>query len=266
MTEGLKEFAEWLDAKNLSIGTIKQYLTYYQLLEKKMGDDLTQEFVIQFINRHPSKVTRAFLKNLFEFYEITELKIPKLKGRVQQKKKRTISFRERKILRRVLYKRRWKYGLMFDLSYRCALRREEVIKINIKDFEIEEWSEDQSRSCKLKIYGKGRRERYVAVPPNLMKRIINWVQERGINTQKTLFKIKKETWHKAFHKSVKENLRHHYTLHDLRRSRATLWLEQGVDINRVRMRLGHADISTTQRYINLDEKKEFDLWAKEDHI
>jgi len=36
--------------------------------------------------------------------------------------------------------------------------------------------------------------------------------------------------------------------HDLRRFRCTQWLSSGVDIRTVQKLMGHADISTTQRY------------------
>ncbi len=78
-----------------------------------------------------------------------------------------------------------------------------------------------------------------------------------------LFNFKRNSWQNVFFDAVKETMDHHYTLHDLRRSRATKWLREGVDLSRVKNRLGHSSVSTTQLYINLDEEKEFDAWAKE---
>jgi len=54
-----------------------------------------------------------------------------------------------------------------------------------------------------------------------------------------------------------------FTLHDLRRSVATEWFNKGKDIFTISKRLGHASISTTQRYINPDEERILNEWKNE---
>ena len=153
---------------------------------------------------------------------------------------------------------------MFELSYYCALRREEVISIRIDDFFLVEYSKDPTRSCKLKIHGKGSRERYVIVPPKVMSRFIKWVQQKdGVKLKKRLFGIGKSKWHEVFKDAIEMTGSHNFTLHDLRRSRATYWINHGVDIVRVKQRLGHSSVATTQRYINLEEEKELKNWENE---
>ena len=135
--------------------------------------------------------------------------------------------------------------------------------IRVNDFDIEVWAEDPTQSCKLLIRGKGKRERYVPVPPKTMQRIIDYIKEKDKEIDDKLFDFNYVQWHEVFKNCIKANMDYNYTLHDLRRSRATQWINDGIDISRVKSRLGHASIQTTQVYVNLDEKKEFDKWADE---
>ena len=70
-------------------------------------------------------------------------------------------------------------------------------------------------------------------------------------------------WHEAFKEAVKETQDYNFTLHDLRRARATQWMKEGVSMFRIKNRLGHSDISSTVLYINPDEEKELELWENE---
>lgn len=264
-TQGLIGFLEWLTARKLAVKTMQEYGRYFKLFVKELnGRDLTQSFLDRFVINHPSNVSRSFLKNLFEYSENTDFEVPKIKGRIKIKKRKTITREEVKALRNWLYKRGRRFGLMFELSYYCALRREEVISIRIDDFFLTEYSKDPTRSCKLKIHGKGLRERYVIVPPKVMSRLINWVQRKdGVKLKKRLFGIGKSKWHEVFKDAIKMTGSHNFTLHDLRRSRATYWINHGVDIVRVKQRLGHSSVATTQRYINPEEEKELKKWEDE---
>jgi integrase len=262
---GLKDFAEYLAGKGLSESTLRVYLNYYRRFDDELeGKDLTQSFVNHFLLTHTSNATRSFLNNLFEFLEIDHLKVPKLTGRKARKKRKAISPQEIKVLRKWIYHNKHiRYLLCFDLSYFCALRRNEVMQIKVEDFDIKQWAIDPKKKCKLLIHGKGKIDRYVPVPPKIMHRIIDYIEEEDKGLEDRLFSFHYTAWHEAFKDAVKETMDHNFTLHDLRRSRATQWLKEGIDLSRVKNRLGHASVQTTQLYINLDEEKEFDAWAKE---
>lgn len=262
----LKDFARWLLTKNLGKETIKSYLRYYKLFDKVASSgDLTQNMVNQFMIDHPSNVTRAFLNNLFEFYDIDKFKVPKITGRKAIKKRRTISPEEIKVLRRWLFHHKSKrYLIAFDLSYYCALRRAEAMDIRLGDFELEIWASDPTKACRLKIRGKGKKERFVIVPPKLMQRIIDFIKENpDLNLDSRILNFSYTKWHNSFKDAVRSTMNNNYTLHDLRRSRATRWLREGKGLINVRNRLGHKSISTTQLYINEDEEKELSDWEKE---
>lgn len=262
----MREFAEYLAVKRLNDSTMKAYLNYYKLFDRGLADqDLTQSYVNQFLLTHTSNVARAFLTNLFEFLEITHLKIPKLTGRRKRKKRRSLTPQEIDVLRKWLYhNKKIKFMICFEITYYCALRRAEVLKIKIRDFDLNRYAEDPTKPCRLLIHGKGNKERYVPVPQKTMERIINYIEKSGKTMDDRLFNIHRTVWHEVFKQAVKSTMDYNFTLHDLRRSRATFWINQGIDISRVQKRLGHESIQTTQVYINLDEKREFDAWASED--
>lgn len=264
-SQGLIEFVEWLVARKLADKTVQQYARHYKLFENELGEkELTQNFLNKFVIKHPSNISRSFLKNLFEYFDITDFKVPKIAGRRPVKNRKTISPKDLRRIREILYNRQKKYGLMCDLSFYCALRREEVISITLQDFDLQEYESDPSRPCKLIIHGKGARERPVIVPPKVMKRLINWLSTKPeLPIEKKLFGVGKSTWHNVFKEAVAKTGSHNYTLHDLRRSRATIWHDRGVDVMSVRKRLGHSSVTTTQRYINEDEKEELKKWENE---
>ena len=261
----IEDFAEYLAVKGLSDATMKTYLCCYRNFDEGLKDqELNQSYVNRFITNHTSNITRAFLKNLFEMLDITNLKIPRLTGRRGNKKRRSLTIEEVKVLRQWMYhNKNIRYLLLLDLSYFCALRRSEVMGIKVSDFSIETWAEDPTQSCRLLIRGKGKKERYVPVPSKTMYRIIDYIKELDKGVEDRLFNFNYVQWHEIFKLCIKATMDYNFTLHDLRRSRATQWINDGIDISRVKSRLGHASIQTTQVYINLDEKKEFDKWAKE---
>lgn len=262
----LEKFTEYLIAKNLNDSTIKSYLWMFGLFEKAVEvEDLSQETINRFILSHSSNITGAFLRNLFEFYNITEFKVPKMTGRKARKIKKSISPEEIKVLRLWIYHNKHvKYLILFDLSYIGGLRRSEVVGIKVSDFDLEGWN-DNTKPCKLKIRSeltRGKKDRFIPVPPKLMKRIIKYIKDEEFNIDSDMFPSKM-AWHKAFKHAIKETGVHDYSLHDLRRSRATKWYHEGKDLHQIKNRLGHASISTTQLYINPDEEKELEEWSEE---
>ena len=261
----IEQFAEHLAVKGLSERSMKSYLRYYRHFDNGLKDqDLNQSYINSFLLKYSCNTSRAFLKHLFEFLKITDLKIPKLTGRKPQQKRRSLTKQDVKVLRQWLYTNKgFRYLILFDLNYYCALRRGEVMAIKIKDFYLKEWAEDPTKSCKLLIHGKGNKERFVPVYPKIMHNVIKYVQDQKKVAEDRLFAFNYTIWHTAFKDAVKNTMDYNFTLHDLRRSRATQWINDGIDISRVKTRLGHSDISTTQVYVNLDEKKEFDKWAEE---
>lgn len=261
----LKSFTEYLISKGLNEKSIKEYLLYYRLFEKGLeeGEEYNQEYITKFIVQHPSSTARAFLNNLSE-HEDLQIKLPRRTGAKAYKKRRSISPQEMKTLREWMSSNLDKrYLLCLDISYLGALRRAELLNIKVCDLDLDEWVKNTSKPCRLLIRGKRNKERFIPVPSNVMFRVIGYIEQKNKGYDDRLFAFSYMEWQRAFKIAVRSCLDNDYTLHDLRRSRATNWLKEGKDIVSVRNRLGHASVQTTQLYINLDEEQSYQDWAEE---
>lgn len=260
----IETFTEYLAGKGLNDETIKNYLRIYKKFDKGLEKkELNQSYINKFMINNQNPNHRAFLGNLFDCFDIN-LKVPKHTGSVEKKERRSITTKELELFRKWIHSNKdERYLLCLDLSYTCALRRAELFAIHFSDFEFEKWVENPSESCKLLIHGKRKRERYVPVQSKLMYRIVDYVEKTKKLPEDRLFAFAYKQWDKSFKQAVKSQVNYNFTLHDLRRSRATQWLLNGIDIMRVKNRLGHSSISTTQLYINLEKEKEFSDWANE---
>lgn len=263
------DFDDYLIARKLSEKTVKQYLIQFDLLNKECSD-LNQKQINKFLGRHPTRLTRAFLTNFFSFLEERGVdpgdlpKVPKIKGRSSKVETKVMKENDVQRIRKFLLTRRpYKYVLMFDLTNHCALRREEVVKIKKDDFDWEAW---KGGSLRLKVAGKGK-ERVVIVPKKTAMNVGKFLvkNDHKIFIEDPIFNIGFDRWHRVFKSAVAETCKYNFTLHDLRRRRGTIWLDQGVDLDEVRRRLGHASISTTQRYLIRNEEDRLKSWEKENN-
>lgn len=257
-------FKEWLDLKKLSDRTIAEYLTYQaKLLRMLEGGKVTQDLVEKFLKQNNNNVARSFLRNYLVHIKKKDLDVPKITGRRPKKKRNFLSPEKYGRLRQYLYSQFPKHmiGIACDLAYSCALRKDEVCNIKIKDFDWETWSENQEGPCRLKIHGKGNKDRYVIVSPKLMAIILNYVGDRDVEQE--FMVTKADTWKRYFTRACKRILNESYGLHDLRRARATIWYKKGHDIVTLKNRLGHSSIKTTELYILPEEEEALKRWADE---
>lgn len=269
MAEEWEELYNYMKRKDLSDKTIGEYLYWYlKYLEHFGSDPVSQVTIDKFLNRWNNMVARASMRLYLEFLHKYDIRIMRKTGRTAKRKVKTMSEDEMELVRAFLYDegygiyhdKRW--GLMFDLTYTCGLRRHETINIRTEDFEWEKWGGDETKPCRLRIIGKGNKERFVIVPPALAQEVLKFASKHLKNER--LFNVKARTWYDAFrHACIKTLNGKTYKLHEIRHTRTTDWYNEGVDIVRLKTRLGHADISTTQRYINPDEEKELENWEKE---
>ena len=256
-------FIRHLKAKNLSESTIKSYCNYYDLLLKKRKFD--QDNINDFILKHPSNVTRAFLKNFFDHHNIYDVKIVKQTGRKKKREKLVMSNDHYLLIRDYILKHSDPiYIILLDLSYYCGLRRAEVLGIKIDCFNWHSWSGNRGVG-RLKIIGKGDKQRTVVVPKLVMEEVYAYVKANMSKIKEgKLFPYTFMLWQTEFKNAVRSIKDFpDYTLHDLRRARATKWYREGKDLIQIKNRLGHADISTTQLYVTPDAEKELDVWERE---
>jgi len=148
--------------------------------------------------------------------------------------------------------------LILELFYGTGIRRAELIQIKPRDIDFS--------SNRIKIFGKGRKERFVPIAPYLKALILNYLEQRAANfpasAVSNLFLTDKG---KALYPKFVYNLVHRFlsmvstvekrSPHVLRHSFATHLVDNGADLNAVKELLGHASLAATQVYTHNSVKR-----------
>lgn len=140
----------------------------------------------------------------------------------------------------------------------CGLRIHELLNIKVGDIQP---------NGELIVLGKGNKLRLVKIGDSNMARLQNYLEVREWYAQdecEDLFisRYGKGMSPQSFNKNLKKYLERagldtNISAHGLRKSSATNYLREGVDIARISKMLGHANISTTQIYAKASEELDF---------
>jgi integrase/recombinase XerD len=159
---------------------------------------------------------------------------------------------------------RTKLGLrdkaMFELMYATGLRVSEVSQIKL--------SEVNQEAGFLRTVGKGNKERIVPVGKGAIEWLHRYIAEsrpflgKTTPTRGEIFLStrgaplsRKTIWHLIKKYARAAGITKNITPHTLRHSFATHLLENGGDLRVIQEMLGHADISTTQIYTHVDQRR-----------
>ena len=138
------------------------------------------------------------------------------------------------------------------LSFCCGLRISEIATLKIEDI--------NSKEHKLKVLGKGNKERYTILPDVVIKFLRLYYKSKNYKCNKGyLFKgielnehISARTIGNSFTYLKKEyNLPQEITEHSLRHSFATYYLKNGGDILILKSMMGHKTLTSTSIYVHL---------------
>ncbi len=144
---------------------------------------------------------------------------------------------------------------ILTLLYGCGLRISEALGLNVEDINHTEF---------VKIKGKGNKDRYVPILPIIIERIEAYKKSCPYNLKNgdALFlgakgeRVSPRIIQRKLQKiRVKLNLPDNITPHALRHSFATHLLAQGSDLRSIQELLGHASLSSTQRYTDVNLEK-----------
>ena len=149
-----------------------------------------------------------------------------------------------------------KHKIWIILAYGSGLRISEVASLKVSDI--------LSKEHKIRVIGKGNKERYVPLPDITLRLLRTyWLQNKdkivndylfpNINNGKNKCKhINPFTIKQAFQKiKQNNNLDHTITFHTLRHSFACEYIKSGGDISELRILLGHSSINTTMIYLHM---------------
>jgi len=153
---------------------------------------------------------------------------------------------------------------LFTLLYGCGLRIAEALALNLRDAPL------PGADGMLRVVGKGGKERIVPVLPAVREAIGGWLRlhpDRQPASPLFLGARGKRLDAAVAQKVLREfrrlnGLPEHATPHALRHSFATHLLAGGADLRSIQDLLGHASLSTTQRYTAVDQARLVEVWRK----
>jgi integrase/recombinase XerC len=144
---------------------------------------------------------------------------------------------------------------LFTLLYGCGLRIDEALKLDIRDL---------PRDGYLRVMGKGRKERQVPVLKIVEDMLAAYrrVCPYPESPDRPLFmgargkRMRQQIAQKALRDMrIALGLPENATPHALRHSFATHLLQNGANLREIQELLGHASLSTTQRYTEVDARE-----------
>lgn len=151
---------------------------------------------------------------------------------------------------------------ILELLYSSGLRVSELVGLDGNRL-------DQELGI-VKVMGKGRKERIVPVGKKAMEALKTYLEDRGhveanapifVNTRGGRLTsrsvgrlVKKYTHHSGVFRKISP--------HSLRHTFATHLLDAGADIREIQEMLGHASLSTTQRYTHISLGKLMEVYDK----
>ncbi len=151
---------------------------------------------------------------------------------------------------------------LFTLLYGCGLRIAEALALCVGDLPA-------TGGAPLRVLGKGAKPRLVPVLPAVRAAVAAWLVHhpaagdqaaplflgvRGARLDPAVAQRAMRTYRRL------AGLPEHATPHALRHSFATHLLAHGADLRSIQELLGHASLSTTQRYTAVDPARLLEVW------
>ena len=144
---------------------------------------------------------------------------------------------------------------ILELTYACGLRVSEVCALDVSSLNRE--------ALTVRVLGKGNKERVVPYGPPAREALDHWLVRGRLqlvaqSSGEALFlgdrggRIDPRVVRSMVHRMATKAGVHDVAPHGLRHSTATHLLQGGADLRAVQEMLGHASLSTTQRYTHVD--------------
>jgi integrase/recombinase XerC len=138
---------------------------------------------------------------------------------------------------------------IFELLYGCGLRISELTGLNLEDFDFNErW---------VRVRGKGRKERQVPLPGKAARALGRYMDTRQPETPSERALLLNHRGRRLTDRGARGIVKFYARMitgdsslhpHSLRHAYATHLLSDGADLRAIQELLGHAQLSTTQKY------------------
>ncbi|MHA7839181.1 MAG: tyrosine recombinase XerC [bacterium] len=144
---------------------------------------------------------------------------------------------------------------LVELLYGTGIRIGEAVALDVRDLEL--------AAREIRVMGKGRKERVVPIPEQARRAMGEWLEVRrgpGVLGEPLFISLRprreerprrlaaREARRILGNRAVAASLDERVHPHRLRHSYATHLLDMGADLREIQELLGHASLSTTQKY------------------
>lgn len=148
---------------------------------------------------------------------------------------------------------------ILEMFYSTGIRVSELVKIKISDVELSE--------NRIKIDGKGNKERYVLYGDILKEKMLKYVKDgrkKLLKEKQSKYLFLNKNGDKLTERGVRviiDNIlkkageKNHISPHMIRHTFATHMLNEGADLKIVQELLGHENLSTTQIYTHVSNER-----------
>jgi integrase/recombinase XerC len=137
---------------------------------------------------------------------------------------------------------------ILELLYGCGVRVSELAGLDLPDLDLaERW---------IRVRGKGRKERQVPIPGKSADSLLGWLRERGGDPRETAVFLNHHG-RRLTDRGIRGIVKFYASWiagdssvhpHSFRHAFATHLLQDGADLRAIQELLGHARLSTTQKY------------------
>jgi integrase/recombinase XerD len=219
------------------------------------AEDL-RRYQLHLVDRGISPVTlNATITGLKFFFEVT-LSRPDLMAKmrpVRVAQTLPVILTREEVGRLIDSARTLKHRTALSVAYGAGLRVSEVVALKVADI-------DSQRMLLRVEQGKGRKDRYATLPPILLERLRTWWRAARAQGKvlpsgylfpglDPLDSMSTRQLNRAVHEAAQAaHIDKRVNMHLLRHSFATHLLEQGVDIRKIQILLGHTKLQTTALY------------------
>ncbi len=245
----LKEMKYLLKLRGYSENTIKLYLNIVKkFLErsKELDEFEAKEFLLEEMEKGKSLKTIDIYKTALKFFYENVLKTNVVfeKIRIPKKLPEILTKEEMEIFINSCKTKKQK--LVVLLLYSTGMRVSELCNLKFKDIE--------GNFVRIR-QGKGKKDRITIISKKVLSLIGNGNPEHFVLTRS-----EKRLSERAVQRIIKRVLKNsglckNVTPHTLRHCFATHLLENGVDIRKIQVLLGHSSLNTTQKYTHVSKRE-----------
>ena len=233
-----------------------KFLAYIQKQPETISEDDIKTYIAYLMAEKelkPASINLVLSSLKFLYSEVLKKDLFKGIKTIKKEKKLPIVLTKEEIKQLLAAIDNPKHRLLVELMYSSGLRVSECVFLKINDLELQEGL-GTVRS------GKGMKDRNIILSKNLMEHLTTYLALRSDNNP-YIFSIRdSHIGARQAQKVVKEaakkaNIKKRVFCHALRSSFATHLLESGTDIRVIQELLGHANLSTTERYTKVSREQ-----------